>query len=138
MLLFTFFSGLPMWPLFILMLALLSLVLRVCDHYLFMSLPPIGTEAYAFAQREERLRLLDFMAMEHPHHHGGNDEYSQLLHEIQHGTLQGQGLPQQQQQQQQQRALQPQPPPPQPPSETDIKALLTSFTSSRYYRNISI
>jgi len=121
------FSDLPLWPLFILLLAALSLALRGLDECLFMRMPPEGTEAYAFAQSDERERYLDYMQQlgaHHGHHHGED-----LLQRDfdQRPPLQRAGG---QQQQQQQSA------PPAPVSETDRKALLTSFTSSKYYRNL--
>lgn len=121
------FSSLPVWPLFILLLAALSLVLRGLDECLFMRMPPEGTEAYAFAQSDERERYLDYMQQlgaHHGHHHGEGDPLREL----------DQPPPSQRAAGGQQPAAPPPPPP--PVSETDRKALLTQFTSSRFYRGI--
>ena len=122
------FSSLPLWPLFILLLAALSLVLRGLDECLFMRMPPEGTEAYAFAQSDERERYLDYMQQlgaHHGHHHG-EDPLRELdpHQQLQQPPLARAGGPQQAA------------PPPPPVSETDRKALLASFTSSKFYRNL--
>ena len=120
------FSSLPVWPLFILLLAALSLVLRGLDECLFMRMPPEGTEAYAFAQSDERERYLDYMQQlgaHHGHHHGEGDPLRELDQPPPSQRAAGGQAPAA-------------PPPPPPVSETDRKALLTQFTSSRFYRGI--
>ena len=133
------FGALPWWPLFILLLAFLSLALRGCDECLFMRMPPQGTEAFAFAESEERLRLVDeYMLLERGggHSHGGHHHgsaYDPSLQQLQQQQ-------QQQQQQNQQRAQQPQ----QQQKEqlegskaerVDAQALKAEFLRSNYYRS---
>ena len=132
-------SALPLWPLFILLLSLVALALRLFDECCFMSRPPEGTEAYAFALREEKLRYLDQLIAEGGQAPGGED-FSRLIRENEHYLEQfpfpADGAPAPAAAPRAAAAPQPQQPQPQRASETDIKASLAAFTTSKFYRKV--